>query len=318
MVWLKNGVEIRSTEEAKITQEVKELEYGLKEVTYSLKFPAGRHEDTGLYMIKCKNKYGYAEASARLDIVLKPEIEGLKDQSSEPGHQVIFEAKVYANPQPKVTWTRGSENCANLDNCEIIVDVENETYTLVISNIAVSDKGAYTLTASNANGETSKNVNLHLHVEKPEFIKMPEDQTVHDYDGVDERVRVKGIPRPTLKWFKNGEEIDENEVDEETGKNKIRTEITGETQILGDLHMSHFRNKDAGMYSAVASNVCGDTEAKFKLNILQKPPAFEQKLPKSLEVDEGEKLELKCKINGSPIPDVQWFKDSVPIKPDNR
>lgn len=246
---------MRSTEEAKITTEVKELEHGLKEITYAIKFPAGRHVDTGDYTLKVKNKYGSAESSARLDIFLKPEIEGLKDQSTEPGHTVVFEAVVKANPKPKVTWTRGAENLHSNENCEVIIDLEKELYRLVVSNISVPDAGQYTLTATNNQGETIAKAQVHMHVEKPEFIKLPEDQTIHDYHGTENRVRVKGIPRPSIKWLKDGVEISENEIDEFTKKPKIFTEITGETQVLSDFNVTHFRSKDAGVVSFFLNNL---------------------------------------------------------------
>lgn len=53
------------------------------------------------------------------------------------------------------------------------------------------------------------------------------------------------------------------------------------------------------------------------MNILKKPPAFDKKLPRHLEVNEGEKLELKAQTSGSPIPDVKWYKDGEPISPND-
>lgn len=53
------------------------------------------------------------------------------------------------------------------------------------------------------------------------------------------------------------------------------------------------------------------------MNILKKPPAFDKKLPRHLEVNEGEKLELKTQTSGSPIPEVKWYKDGVPISPND-
>lgn len=67
----------------------------------------------------------------------------------------------------------------------------------------------------------------------------------------------------------------------------------------------------------MASNVAGDTEAHFKLNMLQTHPEFIKKLPRNMEVDEADKLVLSCKVDGSPLPTVKWFKDSEEVKPNN-
>ena len=46
------------------------------------------------------------------------------------------------------------------------------------------------------------------------------------------------------------------------------------------------------------------------------PPKFFAKLPKSLDIDEGQPLELLANVDGSPIPIVKWYKDGEEIKPD--
>lgn len=132
VTWFKDGKQVTEDDGVKIKKEVKELEHGLKEIKYYLSFSAGRHSDTGNYEFKAKNKYGSAESSARLDILVKPEIEGFKDHVSVPNQTVVFEVSVFANPKPKVTWTKDGQNLCNSDNCEVIADVEREVYTLVL------------------------------------------------------------------------------------------------------------------------------------------------------------------------------------------
>lgn len=43
--------------------ETKDIEDGLKEYTYTLTIPTGRHKDTGQYKFIAKNKYGQDECS---------------------------------------------------------------------------------------------------------------------------------------------------------------------------------------------------------------------------------------------------------------
>jgi Immunoglobulin I-set domain len=129
VTWYQNGKEISSDQYRVITSSVGELEHNLKEITYTLKFPKARHLDTGDYSVKFKNKYGEAEDKCRVDILLKPEIEGLQDRKCLPYEQAIFQATIYSNPKPKVTWTKDGENLCNNDNCDVIADVEKEVYT---------------------------------------------------------------------------------------------------------------------------------------------------------------------------------------------
>lgn len=129
LTWFQNGKEISADQYRVITSSVGDLEHNLKEITYNLKFPKARHVDTGDYAVKIKNKYGSTEDSCRVDILVKPEIEGLQDKKCLPYEQVIFQATIYANPKPKVTWTKDGENLCNSDNCDVIADVEKEVYT---------------------------------------------------------------------------------------------------------------------------------------------------------------------------------------------
>lgn len=64
--------------------------------------------------------------------------------------------------------------------------------------------------------------------------------------------------------------------------------------------------------------MAGDAEIKFGVNIEQVKPAINKLFDKFAEVPQGQKLELNCKIDGSPFPEVEWFKDSKKINPDNQ
>lgn len=129
VTWIQNGKEISADQYRVITSTVGELEHNLKNITYIVRFPKARHVDTGDYQVKLKNKYGTTEDSCRVDILLKPEIEGLTDKKCLPFEQVLFQANIFANPKPKVTWTKDGENLCNNDNCDVIADVEKEVYT---------------------------------------------------------------------------------------------------------------------------------------------------------------------------------------------
>lgn len=75
---------------------------------------------------------------------------------------------------------------------------------------------------------------------------------------------------------------------------------------------------DSFQYAAVATNIVGVTEAKFKLALLQSSPKFVKKLDKAAEVGEGERLVLNCVVDGSPLPTIKWFKDGLELQPSDR
>lgn len=122
---------------------------------------------------------------------------------------------------------------------------------MVILSVNPKDEGPYTITATNNQGETVAQAQLLLHVEKPEFVKLPEDQTIHDFADVGVKIRAVGVPTPTLKWLKDGYPIDTNEIDEKTHAPRVSIETSGikasETQNTSDLTIPHFGSKDVGV-----------------------------------------------------------------------
>lgn len=131
VTWSHNGKEITADQFHVISSTVGVLEHNLKEITYTMKIPKARHVDTGDYAVSFKNKYGASDDSCRVEVLLKPEIEGLQDKKCLPYEQVIFQATIHANPKPKVIWTKDGQNLCNNDNCDVIADVEKEVYTWV-------------------------------------------------------------------------------------------------------------------------------------------------------------------------------------------
>lgn len=85
--------------------------------------------------------------------------------------------------------------------------------------------------------------------------------------------------------------------------------------MSSDFYITHFGPSDADNYSCVASNIAGDTEIIFRLAVLEQAPVFATKFDRFVEIPEGEKLELKCKVDGSPLPKVRWMLDNEELLP---
>lgn len=64
-------------------------------------------------------------------------------------------------------------------------------------------------------------------------------------------------------------------------------------------------------YTVKAANLAGEAESTAVLKMCQIAPTFGKALDRSLDVSEGEPLELKAKVDGSPIPAVKWFVFSL-------
>lgn len=57
----------------------------------------------------------------------------------------------------------------------------------------------------------------------------------------------------------------------------------------------------------MAANCVGDAETTSRVSLLQTPPTFGKRLDRNQDIKEGEPLELKAKVNGSPKPIVIYF-----------
>ncbi|XP_046395296.1 obscurin isoform X2 [Ischnura elegans] len=291
---------------AEMEEGPKDVGDDLKECTFTLRVPNGEHFDSGVYRIHAKNKFGEGDCSARLDVLLVPEIESMKDVTTIPYENVTFKVVIYANPVAKVVWTKNGEKLTEDSHVKIIEDLVKEEYSVELTDIGLAQDGVYTVTATNDQGESSQTVTLKVHTEPPSFVKNLEDQTVKAYHDADFRIRVNGVPKPQIKWFKNGVEL------KTEGRITIDTNVEHQTSSLV---VEHMEEDDEGKYLVRASNIVGDAETYSKLTMAQIPPSFARPLDRSAEVDEGDMLELKVKVEGSPIPTVKWFKDGEELNP---
>lgn len=55
--------------------------------------------------------------------------------------------------------------------------------------------------------------------------------------------------------------------------------------------------------------MAGDSEHEFSITLKAEKPSIRKMFDRFAEIVEGEKLELSCILDGSPIPQVHWYKD---------
>lgn len=60
-----------------------------------------------------------------------------------------------------------------------------------------------------------------------------------------------------------------------------------------------------------ASNLVGQAETSANLIMAQIPPSFGRLIDRAVEVDEGDVLDIKTKLDGSPVPKVKWWVQIV-------
>nr|XP_012153983.1 PREDICTED: muscle M-line assembly protein unc-89-like isoform X1 [Megachile rotundata] len=310
MTWYFKGEEIPADDHRiKFTAQNKTIADKLTETTVTLAVPKCSNDDTGEYTLKLKNKYGEAEASAFLNLLLRPEIEELKDATANVGDSLEWVAIVKGNPKPDVKWVKDGQVLEKGDRFDFVEDKRNNKFTLIIKSVEVEDKGTYELSVKNYLGEASAQATLTPYTETPMFSKTLANLEVKDRDDIELKIRVSGIPRPKITWLKDDEEIKED------SRHKITTHMDG--IVDSTYSITTFSQNDVAQIKCQATNVAGSAQTKGTLKMKLITPTFDQGLPKSTEVDEGDTLELKAKVDGSPMPEIAWFKDGEKIVPDD-
>ncbi|XP_072755043.1 protein Obscurin isoform X6 [Anoplolepis gracilipes] len=281
----------------------------LTESKITLKVPKCTKEDTGEYTLKLKNKWGEGESSAFLSLLLQPEIESFRDHAASVDERVEWQAIIKGNPKPEIVWMKDGTQLQKNEQYDMVEDKRNCKYKLIIKKLTLQDKGTYTVVAKNYLGEVSAQATLTPHTEAPTFLKELSRLQCSDREDIELKIRVTGIPRPTVEWLKDGEIVKEDE------RHQVTSHVDG--IVDSTFSIKTFSAEDAGTVTCKATNVGGSTQTSCKLSMMLTEPTFGKALPRSAEVDEGEPLELKAKIDGSPIPNIAWFKDGEKLTPDD-
>ncbi|XP_046430790.1 obscurin isoform X6 [Neodiprion fabricii] len=309
VVW-SHGAKVISPTDRNVTLklETKEVEDGLNECTFTLAIPRSSAENTGNYTLKAKNKWGEGESSARLDILIRPEIQEFRDLNAAPDELTQWEVVVEANPKPIIMWEKDGKALKTDDRIQTVEDADNNKFKLVIKNLKLDDVGTYKVIAKNSQGQAAAQAQLKTHADAPQFINKLTDKSFKDQDDVQLKVRVSGLPKPQIKWLKDKTQITNDE------RYSITTDVEG--QVVSSLLIKKFSAEDVAKITCIASNIAGTVDTSAQLSLAKSAPTFSRTLPRSAEVDEGEPLELKAKLDGSPIPSVKWFKNGEEVKPD--
>ncbi|XP_058986959.1 neogenin isoform X2 [Musca domestica] len=184
---------------------------------------------------------------------------------------------------------------------------------LEIDEITPSDRGVYqcNVTSGSISRLSSKtNLSIKKSLENgdnpvaPAFLVGPSPQTVKEGDVVTLDCVANGVPKPQIKWLRNGEELDLNDLDS-------RFSIIG----TGSLQISSAEDIDSGNYQCRASNTVDSLDAQATVQV-QVPPKFIQS-PKDKTAFEKEELELECAIRGKPKPIIKWLKNGDFITPND-
>ncbi|KAL3997510.1 Immunoglobulin I-set domain family protein [Acanthocheilonema viteae] len=332
ITWYKDGVPLRNN--GRIIIENDDDGNCLLTVNHSTE------SDDGAYRCVAINDIGSSNSACMVSIrKIKEEVKkegeepfftkGLVDKWLERGEKLILQCTVIGDPKPEIRWYRNGillrpNNKINIGN------TSDGLCTLTIDECAMSDEGIYRCDAENCNGKarTQSTVHIERPIEKlekkivegqaPRFIIPLQDITVYVGSTIDLECKVTGDPMPTAKWSKDGMILRDDsryqwEIDAAAGTYRLK---------INDANVN-----DEGAYRCVATNAAGSATTKSFVRIddgsfIQKPssnepPRFTITLGDARAI-EGQPLKLECKIEGTPLTDLVWYKDGERVIPDDR
>jgi hypothetical protein len=182
-------------------------------------------------------------------------------------------------------------------------------YKLSIQETVAEDEGVYSFVATNKEGETTGDIKLSVHSEAPTFSTKPKSCYARAGQTAKFEGCVQGIPLPVISWQKADEVIVESE----------RFKMESAEDGTFSLTISYVQETDYAEYSTKATSAVGENSATAELTLTNEPSTFlGVKLPFATKVNEGQPLKLTVKVGGSPLPDVNWYKESKELIPDER
>lgn len=107
-----------------------------------------------------------------------------------------------------------------------------------------------------------------------------------------------------VKWVLNGVEL--------TNSEEYRYGVSGSDQTLTIKQASH---KDEGILTCIGKTSQGIIKCQYDLTLskeLSDAPAFISQ-PRSQNINEGQNVLFSCEINGEPSPEIEWFKNNLPV-----
>ncbi|CAF0852080.1 unnamed protein product [Adineta ricciae] len=257
---------------------------------------AAENEDSGNYSCLVQNTVGSSSVSIRLDIGLKPTINIPKDfVQVEVGESIGLFCDIYGVPKPQIIWFHNKTNR--------LLDQNDRTEILIV-NAQERHAGIYTCLAMNLFGNTSADIHLNVTM-IPRFTF----EAQRFLNGIISKPLLLpcnhiGLPKPTVKWFKDDQEL----VIEE---NRMTIDSTG------SLNINSLDTGDRGSFICEISNVIGHAKQQYQVDVYEPPSSADDFVERELDVNIYDSVLLPCSITAHPPPIITWFRQNIPIDPND-
>uniref|UniRef100_A0AC35UA75 Muscle M-line assembly protein unc-89 n=1 Tax=Rhabditophanes sp. KR3021 TaxID=114890 RepID=A0AC35UA75_9BILA len=342
--WYKDGNRIYSYEKIQIL----DLGDGCAELEV---ISPGRFE-SGTYRAVCTNEFGSCRTLA--DVIVETRSRGrsrdyLADSTAgsapgftiplfvkrcKVGESVTFECLPFGKPFPDVKFLKDGMQLH--DSADVKIESQPEgMQRLTLSNVTFEQEGYYRCVVSNAFGTASTKAELTVQGDrsvrsarpvepigepeesKPRIRRGLHNMSTHQGNTIEFQVCVTGNPIPTVKWFKDGEEIK----NDSEGRRVVWTDERG----IHHLVIVSATLEDQGDYALEATNKLGSAKTECCISVIKPktygdetkegalhPPGFIRQL-KNKHVFTHLPTIFDCLVVGTEPPTVEFYHNDTKI-----
>ncbi|AWP10692.1 putative hemicentin-1 [Scophthalmus maximus] len=291
ITWYKHGAPVAASNSVQILDLGKTLRL-LKAAT----------ADAGSYSCEAINIAGSKDKDFYLDVLVPPTIVGSgpsRDVSAILKQEIILECKVQGEPFPTIQWYK-DRKLVFLGDPNL--EVTNRGQVLRIKSARLGDQARYQCSVVNTAGKQSKDFNLSVYV--PPSIKggnSTAEVTALLDTVVTLECEARGVPLPTITWYRNGEALLSNRQAQYVERGHY-------------LKIPRAQASDAGLFTCKVTSVAGSAEKAYELDVYLPPTITGGDVgPTERTVTLNKPLILDCEAGGHPPPSLTWLKDGVPV-----